>query len=634
MKRRKIALLSLFLCLVLCMSACTKGGDVSTSTEGATENVTQPETENDPPSSTVKDSADLIDANFYGLEGKDHGDVSFSFISSGVSRVLKQERVSFSENSLPTQNGKKWDGASNKWVTASEQTTSSKTYTIDFKRSFTDGNLVVKFQFMRSGGKQQTYAIKLSGVSNSVCGVEISNDSLKIADEEPKWTSNSLKSTNIPADEWCSANIVYSLYQGKISVTAVITDEYGEVLVSATSESQSIVATAITGIDLVDFCNKNVADFSESAPEHPTSVWQIKNFMVQDNPLKTGDTVKLQYQTFKSQDGYEINFLSVNGAYTIRPYFGRYAFLPDNSGFICGTADGSFYRYDIEKQELVYLDKTLPSPQRLDVYLNPKTGNVFYMQLNEKNHKVLYKINPTTFEKTALYEIENSKMDVGLEVSYDEKYTSYSIGGWGYANVPMKMGRINLETGTIDLEQELVYDDDYCINHLILNPAHPELLLFHREQARGANKKDHTNVMNLETGEMITYQQPGDTSAHALWTNEGENIALTDYTTVMSITVLTKDLQLVSTKVMVNGNHIMVDDSLTWALGDASGVSLMNLKTGKSYRLIRVLYGNERGDPFHGHSEITSDGELLNWGYVHENGVLGVAFMTNPEFEK
>ncbi len=494
----------------------------------------------------------------------------------------------------------------------------SNAYPVNFCEAFQDGILTVSFQIRRTPGAG-CFEIRLNGIPEELTTVIFEADCLRAGKAGGKVLSSKYKPVSIPADEWCQARITYSRIFGFLTTSAVITDGQGEVLAS-------VVAAPV----------KNDARSASGLLLSGASGWDIKDMTVQIGSMKCGDRMKLPYDTVIPAEGVAFHCLSINGEHTFKPYFGRYCVLPDLSGFICGTEDGSFYLYDIVKQELVFLDRCKPtfSPfNDLDVYVHPITGNLFYRQINKKGLSIIYRMDPHTLEKTKLFEADDPEMFVYIEVTNDERYTCYYIGGYMEANAPTKVGRIDLKTGKLELERELVYPSKYCVNHFILNPEHPELLLFHREGHVGINESDHTNLLNLETGEITTYLQPTTLSAHALWTHDGENVVVTDYYPPdghKNIAILTQKLKSLETYQIDDGNHIVTDYSKNWAFhsDQLSGMSLTDLQNRKTYK-ISDKEGLEFPLP-----DISRNGELLLWAYVNRNGVRCVAWTKNPMLAK
>ncbi len=492
---------------------------------------------------------------------------------------------------------------------------------IGLEEPYTGGNLAVNFKLMRDS--DSTFSITPAGLASSDVGVFISAGKVTVGDNDLHVTTEKMKDTDIPLDEWCSVSIVYTFEQERMGIMAVVKNSSGEVLVSvALSDLPTVNAkSVITQMEL------------------QASGWETKDFTAISEPLKTGDVVSVaSKEVLTTDNGVEINLLTIDGFHTIRPYFGNYAFLPDNSGMLCGTADGSFYRYDFTDGKLTYLDRTVlwiksvgaeySSAISLQLAVNPETGNVFYLQYNQAGNRVLYKMNPKTLEKTELYEITRTDMVVQTMPTYDERYVSYEIGGYAGETAVL---------GVIDLQTKEIYgsctvsgaDGHYGINHVIINPTNPNLILFHSEY-------DNTHVLNLANGTVKTYENQYDKSTHAIWAYGGEYITATEFNGgTKYYTVMTAELEWASTTSSFNCAHAMCDASLTWAVGDSSGIVLKNMSTGAETVLVSASdvgapINNTLNHPFHGHPEITADGSLISWGHRTDSGVLGVAWLSNP----
>ncbi len=505
-----------------------------------------------------------------------------------------------------------------------KQITDFNKLTVELDQPFSGGSLVVNFKFKRVA--DGACSINLEELGNSDVKIYISENKLTIGEKELRISSDKIKAVSIPMGEWCSASMVYTLERGKIGVMAVLKNSDGEILASvALSELVRAAVTSFTNIGLQNFGFEGA--------------WCLKELTAQINPLKTGDIISAKRGVITTENRYSFNFLSIGGFHTIRPYFGDYAFLPDNSGMLCGTADGCFYRYDFASESLTYLDRAalaithlgseFSSAKRLHISLNPATGNVFYFRVNKRGNRVLCKINPVTLKKIELYEITDSAMEVQLTTTYDEKYASYQIGGMANGGIEMQIGRINLTTGEIDASRSVTFDEWYAVNHVIINPIEPDLILFHREY-------DDTHLLNLSTGEIRTYARAGEKSTHAIWAYGGKYITATEFILGrIHFTVLDTSLNKISTVPMPQGAHAMSDKSLTWVIGDDNGVTLKNIKSGYEYYIATSADSgsprNPLNDPFHGHPEMSREAKLCSWGYRDGNGVLGVAWMANPE---
>ncbi len=199
----------------------------------------------------------------------------------------------------------------------------------------------------------------------------------------------------------------------------------------------------------------------------------------------------------------------------------------------------------------------------------------------------------------------------------------------------MEFGRIDLQSGKIDLRREYGFAESNCINHFMLNPVYPNLLLFHHEAIKGILPQDRLNIMDLETGKVITYKQPGKIAAHAMWTLDGENVTLTDYHNGTRPAIVDKNFENHKSYLVEpeygGANHSMFDGNGAWALcDDFFGVALLNLKTEEKTALTTKLEHSRKGHPYHAHAEISKSGKICSWGDVNEDGVLGIAWTTNP----
>ncbi len=554
----------------------------------------------------------IVPLNFSNLKEQLFEDASVTFFEEDGASILKQERVS-----------------------VSQEQAFDKRYSINFDAPFTDGDLEVCFQLKRGGGNHQIFCIRPSCLSEPTMDICFGEDSLTVGDTKLKMDSTDVKPVKLSAGEWYDVSIKYSLssFNG-FGISVALSGEGGKLHAAVAKTPTQKVITSLSGLDLIDFCTTNIADCRTDASEHPTSVWYMKNLTATLNPMKTGDRVKLRSTTFEAATGVQAQFLVIDGHHTVRPYFGRYSILPDNSGFVCSTTDNTMYLYEFATQELIYLDKSLdPGEKQLSTnsYVNPITGNLFYLQRNKAEGRVLYKMNLKTYEKTKLYESDNYYFKIFVEVTNDEKYAGYMLGGWKDANLPTYMGRINLETGELEYKQEIVYDRFYCVNHLTINPENPDLLFYRREMMGDWSVKDQSNLIKFPTGEVITYAQPGPISGHTLWTIDGKylTLAVTD-----SFGILDPDLKEVKVVHGINATHPMADNSLTWGVGSypATGVNLINLNN--SSQKMRICdpqpIGLKKGHPYHQHNEISHDGKIIMWGHCDEDGILGIAWTNNP----
>ncbi len=359
------------------------------------------------------------------------------------------------------------------------------------------------------------------------------------------------------------------------------------------------------------------------------------------------EIVKHEYQKLTSDLGIPFNFLTIDGENTYRSYFGRYTWLPDDSGFICGSEDGSFYYYNVAEQQLVFLDKANePAANQpfMPTYVNPVNGLVYYLKTSREGFEELWCADPKSREIKPIYTAEHKMMHIGVEVSNDARYTYYYMyinKVYMDPNDRMEFGRIDLELGRIDRTRYYGCSYSNHLNHFILNPEYPELLLFNHEQL-GCPVYDRANVMNLDTGVVTSYKQlDDDAAAHMLWTRDGKYMTVSDYPwsgSVFSVVDKSLDNKTRMTRLIEQSyggcTHCMIDNDLKYALGDDhEGVCFFNFQTGEKHCITRTLPDSRKKHCNEAHSEITASGKIASWGLVGPDGKLGVAWMETSYFE-
>ncbi len=240
---------------------------------------------------------------------------------------------------------------------------------------------------------------------------------------------------------------------------------------------------------------------------------------------------------------YEYKFMSIGAEITKRAYFGRYTWLSDKSGFICGKENGDFYYYDVAEEKLVFLDESHTAQASLLVYVNPSNNKAYYTKRDANNYVELWCINPKdtndremlfsaanatmpidpetgdeiVFDETKSYgdDVNNfKKISIGLEVTNDGMYTYYQYhhvsSSPEYACI---LGRINLQTKKLEYGYEiklgdLAYDKSNHVNHVIINPVYEDYILFNSvSQSDGySNNYKCLYMINFAEDTMVYYQ--------------------------------------------------------------------------------------------------------------------------------
>ncbi len=353
-----------------------------------------------------------------------------------------------------------------------------------------------------------------------------------------------------------------------------------------------------------------------------------------------GDRIHYVPEKHITDQGVEYNLIILDDEDTIRSYYGQYCLMPDHSGIVCGKTDRSMFFYDFKTEELVYLGK---STRPGDMYVHPVNGLVYYTVREEGCGQQLFSIDPRSLETKLLYTAEKNateipRMWIGVEVTNDARYTHYTINSLHLKeNEEMEFGRIDLETGKIDRSFKHGYPISNCTNHFILNPEHPEILLFHHERVIPEFIMDRVNVINLDTGVITTYDQKGKEAFHATWARDGELVCFED-SGVRGTCLTDKNLQ--SLKVVTSpsrhwcGNHEMISYDNKWIISDGAGhissLVIVNAETQEDLLISTdICHGFKSRHPYHPHPEISNDGSIIVWNETRER-IRGVAWTKNP----
>ncbi len=352
-----------------------------------------------------------------------------------------------------------------------------------------------------------------------------------------------------------------------------------------------------------------------------------------------GDRIHYVPEKHVTDQGVEYNLMILEDEDTCRTYLGRYCLMPDNSGIVCVKRNRSMFFYDFKSQELVHLGKT---SWEGNIYVHPITGLVYYTGRSSENCHELWSIHPRTLESKLIYTAENDRMHIGVEVTNDARYTYYTIDMKQLPdNVEMEFGRIDLKEGRIDRVVKHGYPISNCTNHFILNPEHPEILLFHHERIIEQHLNDRMNVINLDTNVITTYAQRGQEAFHATWTRDGERVCFGD-NGVRGTCFVDKSLQNLTFVPSPNrhwcGNHEMISYDNKWIISDGAGhiasLVVVNVATQEDFLISTdICHGFKSRHPYHPHPEISNDGSIIVWNETRER-IRGVAWTENMLMKK
>ncbi len=346
--------------------------------------------------------------------------------------------------------------------------------------------------------------------------------------------------------------------------------------------------------------------------------------------------------------GRKYHWMSIEGAHTLRGYNNVIGWTPDGTGFVCGLTSGDFFLYDIPSQKLTPLDQTIGSSGHIPVYANVD-GWAYYPK-REYGVESIWRVNLKTFKKEKLMDLPDGIKANYFEVSNDGRYLALESSGIGkdpegrYA-----VTRVDLQEKKVDY-QWYAFSYSNILNHNQVNPVYTNLVGFSHETDTSKwnydDIIDRANVIDIETGEVIKYNQgiKGDGGGrqlvtHEVWSYDGEYRYFCSWAadTVGEYEIMPAFVRTAPDYThrqyfridAPNGgaNHGNVSGDNKWALTDEGWMILINLDTHQCFPIVNVrnVIGM-KNHPYHPHAHISYTGNMANWGHEHR-GVLGVAWI-------
>ena len=342
-----------------------------------------------------------------------------------------------------------------------------------------------------------------------------------------------------------------------------------------------------------------------------------------------------------------INFFGQN---FLRGYNDVQSWLPDGSGFICGTSQGHMYHYDIKTQMLTYLDKIKAASDMLCAYSCPN-GWVYY-QIVEGNKITLARINPKTHEKERLIELPEGLDCLYYNVTNDGRYATIEAYDKKYvlprpANTTPVI-RIDLDEKKLEYRWYSFSYGPNFVDHFQINPEYPDIIAFSHEQSSAegftaADITDRLNIMDFKTGEVVTYNsgvhlngQSVQLVTHEAWGASGEYRYFSSWPTDTKYE--SGDVPAV-VRVNKDGTHrqYFATNSGNSVHATASGddkmictdlyIRLISTETHQVFPIVSLspIIGS-KNHPYHPHPHLSYSGNMVSWGEEHD-GVLGISFM-------
>ena len=345
------------------------------------------------------------------------------------------------------------------------------------------------------------------------------------------------------------------------------------------------------------------------------------------------------------------NYINFFGSQMLRGYLNVNSWLPDGSGFICGTSSGFFYLYDIKSQTLTYLDQAIGNSQHLPVYMC-LDGWAYYPK-NEDGIHTVWRVNPRTGEKEKKFTLPKGITITYLNASNDGRYVVIEGYDNGYV---LERPKDTTAIIRLDLqEQKLEYryyafDYSNIVDHFQVNPEYPDIVGFSHETDRKnwtyTDILDRCNIMDFTTGDVVKYNQGKLANGkavqlvtHEIWSYDGEyryfcswaTDTSKDSGTMPAVVRINKDgthRQYYYAGMPIGGvNHATVSGDRRMICSDEGFLSLISTETHQIFPVanMRSVIGG-KNHPYHPHPHVSYTGNLASWGHVHD-GMLGIAWI-------
>ncbi len=342
---------------------------------------------------------------------------------------------------------------------------------------------------------------------------------------------------------------------------------------------------------------------------------------------------------------YHINFFGSN---MLRSYLGVQGWLPDGSGFVCGTATGNMYLYDIETQMLTFLDQTSPMDTALLSFVCAN-GWIYYYKAKDVQ-TTIWRIHPETLVKEEMHTLPKGFVPSYITVSNDGRYACFQQQSFGGAfDVPAGTTPV-VRADLVEKKTEYRYNafttpGGNLTNHFQINPVYTDLIAFSHDYTSGWTTfhiLDRCNIMDFRTGEVITYnsgQLPdGRTEqmvTHEVWGMSGEHRWFSSWATEGS--KHTGELPAV-VKIDKDGTHRQYYRTLSGnsvhagISGDEKmiccdfDVRLIATDTHQVFRIVDLapIVGS-KDHPYHPHPHVSYSGNMASWAEIR-NGILGISW--------
>ncbi len=360
---------------------------------------------------------------------------------------------------------------------------------------------------------------------------------------------------------------------------------------------------------------------------------------------------KLPYERITDNvTGRTYNYINFFGQQMVRGYLDEQGWLPDGSGFVCGTPDGHLYLYDINTQMLTYLDKGDKETEITGAFV-AGNGWVYYTR-TEDGIDSIRRVHPRTLVKEKLFDLPRGLSTGLFNVSNDGHYATFETSDKSFVLADRPAGtepiiRVDLWEGTMEYRYYGFTWGGPTVNHEQINPEYPELIAFSHDYSSpwtASDIYDRCLIMNMETGEVTVFNQgrfdngqPAQVITHEVWSANGEHRYFcawgsdnkADCGAVPGVIRMDKD----GTHRQYYQNpygtvvHAGISGDEKMLCADMGSIYLISTETHQIFPVVKMgpVVGN-RNHPYHPHPQVSFVGNLASWGHIH-NGVLGVAWI-------
>lgn len=342
-------------------------------------------------------------------------------------------------------------------------------------------------------------------------------------------------------------------------------------------------------------------------------------------------------------------FIDFFGGTLLRPYLTMQSWTQDGKKFLCGTESGYIFLYDTESQMMIFLDKAQPHKHHINAMV-ADNGWIYYSK-SEGGYS-LWRIHPQTLEKEMLYEFPKGVSFTYMNITNDGRYASFEISDPNYVYERPKdtypIVRLCLETKEV-VHRYYSFDFSNWAAHYQINPVYPNLIFFAHETDTSkyvyANTYDRVNIMDIDTGNVVTFNQGQysngnavQMATHETWSADGEYLYFCSWATdrgeysgnLPAVIRINKDgthrQYYYNTSPESGFNHCFINGDGTFAAVDQHYLSLLSTQTNQLFPIVNHdVYIGTLSHPYHPHPHIAKNKHIMNWGQIN-NTILGIAW--------